>query len=220
MSRAHAAAAALGLDGLSRQAGGLHATPDWAATRDRAILRSEGDVWLVVFGADEFRVRGSRGLAHLAQLVSRPGQELHALDLVGHGVVGERSIDDGLAVADERGLPMIDATARAAYRARASALAEEIADARTSRHRPSRTAARRIGVHQRRVVAATGLGGRERRTGSSAERAALSVTRAISAMDRLAERSPALGAHLRATVRTGAYCSYRPDPRAPIHWEV
>jgi hypothetical protein len=28
-----------------------------------------------------------------------------------------------------------------------------------------------------------------------------------------------LGRHLSSTIRTGRYCSYTPDPRAPITWE-
>ena len=69
------------------------------------------------------------------------------------------------------------------------------------------------------LAAAVGLGGRDRQTGSATERARVSVTRAIrSAIDRLSAESPALGGHLEATIRTGTYCSYTPDPRAPITW--
>jgi hypothetical protein len=71
------------------------------------------------------------------------------------------------------------------------------------------------------LAAAVGLGGRDRDPGSAAERARVSVTRAIrSAMDRLALQSPSMGAHLDATIRTGIYCSYTPDPRAPIAWNA
>jgi hypothetical protein len=28
-----------------------------------------------------------------------------------------------------------------------------------------------------------------------------------------------LGRHLAATIRTGRYCSYTPDPRVPIAWQ-
>jgi non-specific serine/threonine protein kinase len=65
-----------------------------------------------------------------------------------------------------------------------------------------------------------GLGGRDRRAASHAERARLNVTRAIrAAIASLARANPALGRHLAATIRTGRYCSYTPDPRAPIAWE-
>jgi hypothetical protein len=52
------------------------------------------------------------------------------------------------------------------------------------------------------------------------ERARLNVTRAIqSVIGRLDQLHPSLADHLRATVKTGRFCSYRPDPRVPIRWE-
>jgi hypothetical protein len=70
------------------------------------------------------------------------------------------------------------------------------------------------------LARAVGLGGRDRRAASHAERARLNVTRAIrAAMANLARANPALGQHLAVTVRTGQYCAYTPDPRAPIAWE-
>ena len=71
------------------------------------------------------------------------------------------------------------------------------------------------------LARAVGLGGRDRRAASHAERARLNVTRAIrAAMANLARANPALGRHLSATIRTGRYCSYTPDPRAPITWHL
>jgi hypothetical protein len=70
------------------------------------------------------------------------------------------------------------------------------------------------------LARALGLGGRDRRAASHAERARLNATRAIrAAMANLARADPTLGQHLAATVRTGRYCSYTPDPRVPIAWE-
>ena len=70
------------------------------------------------------------------------------------------------------------------------------------------------------LARAVGLGGRDRRAASHAERARLNVTRAIrAAMANLARVHPSLGRHLAATVRTGRYCAYTPDPRAPITWQ-
>jgi hypothetical protein len=71
------------------------------------------------------------------------------------------------------------------------------------------------------LARAVGLGGRDRRAASHAERARLNVTRAIrAAMANLARANPPLGRHLAVTIRTGRYCSYTPDPRAPITWEL
>jgi hypothetical protein len=71
------------------------------------------------------------------------------------------------------------------------------------------------------LARAVGLGGRDRRAAAHAERARLNATRAVrAAMANLAVANPSLGRHLSSTVRTGRYCSYTPDPRLPIAWEL
>ena len=66
---------------------------------------------------------------------------------------------------------------------------------------------------------AVGLSGRERTVGGSAERARTSVTRSIRyAIDQIATAQPELADRLRVAVRTGTYCSYEPDPVAPLAW--
>lgn len=71
----------------------------------------------------------------------------------------------------------------------------------------------------RELSRAFGLGGRARRAGSASERARVGVTRAVrQAMSRIAESHPQLKEHLDRTIRTGTYCAYEPDPRAPAGW--
>jgi hypothetical protein len=68
---------------------------------------------------------------------------------------------------------------------------------------------------------AVGLGGRDRHAVSASERARVSATRSIrSAMARISACSPALGSHLERTIRTGTFCVYLPDPRAPADWQL
>jgi hypothetical protein len=56
---------------------------------------------------------------------------------------------------------------------------------------------------------------------SHAERARVSVTKSIrSALERISERHPELGAHLLATIGRGYLCAYLPDPRTPSDWET
>jgi hypothetical protein len=72
----------------------------------------------------------------------------------------------------------------------------------------------------RELARAFGLGGRERRAASASERARAAVTRAVrQAMARIAEHHPEMGEHLSRTIRTGTYCAYLPDPRAPAGWD-
>jgi hypothetical protein len=37
-------------------------------------------------------------------------------------------------------------------------------------------------------------------------------------LKRVADHHRVLGLHLRATIKTGAFCAYTPDPRVPIRW--
>lgn len=73
----------------------------------------------------------------------------------------------------------------------------------------------------RELSRAVGLGGRDRRAVSTAERARASVTRAArNAMQRIRAHHPVLATHLQRSIRTGAYCVSLPDPRVPVNWRV
>ena len=53
------------------------------------------------------------------------------------------------------------------------------------------------------------------------ELARVKTTRSIrAAMQRIGTHNAALIEHLRATIKTGTFCSYTPDPRLPVEWEV
>ena len=69
------------------------------------------------------------------------------------------------------------------------------------------------------LSAAVGLGGRGRKLGDPAEKARTAVTwRIRSAVKKIAAVHPELGRHLAASIRTGAFCSYRPEH--PVRWTV
>jgi tetratricopeptide (TPR) repeat protein len=190
------------------------------------VFRREGEYWSVAYERDAFRLKDSKGLHYLARLLGEPGRELHALDLVAGERPAARPVktpEPGLASSrlGDAG-EALDAQAKAAYRRRLEELEGELDEAQAFGD-PERAA--RAGEERdflvRELASAVGLGGRDRRLGSPAERARVSVTRAIrSALARIDEHSSALGDHLERTIRTGTFCSYRPDPRAPIDWRV
>jgi CheY-like chemotaxis protein len=193
-----------------------------------ALFRREGEFWTVAFEGAAFRLRDSKGLHYISALLREPGRERHSLDLVGSQFPPQGSAmrartepDAGLHAVGDAG-PVLDPQAKAQYRARLDELEEDLREAEQWND-PERAARakeeRELLAHE--LASAVGLGGRDRKVGSDAERARINVTRAIKAvLDRIAEHSPALGKHFEATLRTGTFCSYVPDPRSPLRWEL
>jgi tetratricopeptide (TPR) repeat protein len=176
-----------------------------------ARLSHEGDVWTVACDGELTRLKDSKGLAYLLQLLRHPGHEFHALDL--GGAENLRAGDAG---------EMLDADARRAYKARLGELRDELQEAeelndigRAARLREE------MEMLADELSRASGLGGRSRKAGSDAERARLNVTRAVRKVVRKIEAGcPLLGRHLDRSVQTGLFCAYQPDPTYPIEWEL
>jgi class 3 adenylate cyclase len=192
---------------------------------DRAF-RLEGETWSITFQGAAFRLKDSKGLRYIAQLLRHPDQELHALDLIALGNDDSRSAGPVIEDADARGLgdagSVLDASARRAYRERLDDLRSQ-RDEALSFNDAARAASvgSEIDFLSQQLAAAVGLGGRERRVGAAAERARVNVTRAISdGVKRIRVHSPALARYLDASLRTGAFCSYRPPDATPVAWRL
>jgi tetratricopeptide (TPR) repeat protein len=207
-----------------RAAGAADGIASWS------VCRREGEYWSIAFAGQGFRLKDVKGLHYLAYLLRNPGREFHVLDLAAAGQGTDAggpqarpAREDGLRPArlSDTG-PVLDEQAKAAYRARLRELEEDLAEA-TSWADPVRAARARQEMQflADELATAVGLGGRDRTTGSAAERARVNITRAIrAAMSRIRAHSPALAGHLDATIHTGTFCCYAPDPRAPITWRT
>jgi hypothetical protein len=185
-----------------------------------AVLRREGKWWVAEVAGDRVRLQDTKGLRYLAELIASRG-ERHVLDLVDRvegapapGTVDRRALGDAG--------PALDAGARAAYRRRVEELRAEIDEA-LEEGRLDEAEARREELDRfvAELARAFGLGGRDRRAASAAERARLNVTRALrTAIARIVEVLPDAGAALDRRVRTGLYCIYEPADDDPIRWIV
>src|SRR5919108_261132 len=116
---------------------------------------------------------------------------------------------------------MLDAPAKAAYRRRLAEIEDDIEQARAlgDSERAAQAGTERDFL-VRELSRAVGLGGRDRRAASAPERARVGVTRAVrKAMARIGEHHPQLGEHLDRAIRTGTFCVYLPDSRAPARWK-
>ena len=191
------------------------------------VFRREGDYWSVIFEGRTVHVRDLKGMRYLARLIAEPDREYHVLDLVAAETDPEATVDGGQtadlphsAIGDAG--EILDAQAKDAYRRRLAEIDDDIEQARAvgDAERAAQADIER-GFLVRELARAFGLSGRGRRAASASERARVSVTRAVrQAMTRIGEHHPQLGEHLNRTIRTGTYCAYFPDPRAPAAWRL
>jgi tetratricopeptide (TPR) repeat protein len=196
-----------------------------------AVFRREGDYWTLAYAGQTAHLRDMKGLHYLACLLRRPGREVHVLELVreaegvpaepARGLSSDAMLQTGLRRSrlDEADR-LFDPQAKAAYRRRLRDLEEELEEAR-SWGDPERAARAQeeMDALTEELLREAGLGGRNRALPSPAERARVSVTKAIrKAVRTTASQCPALGDHLAASVRTGRYCCYAPPGEAPPTW--
>jgi hypothetical protein len=179
------------------------------------VFRREGDTWTLAFGGRGVPLRDAKGLRDLAVLLAAPGREVAATELIAGVTTAAAAGLAGLG-AD----PVLDDRARAAYRTRLARLDEELAEADTHHdiEQSARLAAERDALIDE-LTSAAGLGGRPRRLGDVTERARTTVTARIrDAIGRIERIHPELGRHLRASIVTGARCSYR--PAETVRWSI
>lgn len=200
------------------------------------LFRQEGEYWTIAYQGTVFRVKDTTGLRYLAYLLRYPHRQIHVLELAASiedplegvtvGSAGERnaaalaelSVRAGLGDAGE----ILDPQAKAAYKQRLEELRAELEDAQMCNDLGRVAKAQReIDFLTQEISRAVGLGGKDRRAASPAERARVNVRRAITAaLEKLSEHHPALGRDLADTINTGTYCSYTPDLNLPSPWQL
>ncbi len=177
-----------------------------------ATIRRNGLQWVLTSPLGEARLPDSNGLGQLARLLTTPGVEVSAIELAGRA---------DTPVARDLG-PSLDARAKRAYRQRLLELQAEVdhAEAANDAVRGERAHVE-MDALLRELKRTVGLGGRDRPTGSGAERARVNVARSLRrAIAAIADQAPLLGEHLKEAVRTGGYCIYLPVPTAQLSWTV
>ena len=174
------------------------------------VFRRAGEVWEVGDPLTPARLRDSKGLRYVAELLARPGVDVPAAELAGaSGMLGDAG-------------PALDARAKDAYRRRLEDLESEREDGErwNDPERAARAQAELDAIADE-LAGAVGLGGRDRRPGSAAERARVSVTKAIrTAIRRIDEHDPALSELLDRSIRTGTFCRYEPPARERVRFTM
>lgn len=198
-----------------------------------ALFALNGDFWTVGYQGETFSLKASKGLAYIHRLLGNPHEEFHALDLLsgdsGTQFIPESTTDE-TASADsfltvgrlgDAG-EMLDGKAKQDYKLRLVELREKLDDAR-ERGESDRAEEieSEIEFLAREISRAVGLGGRDRRAGSAAERGRLNVTRAIkAALQKISEHDKTLAEPLERSIKTGSFCSYAPNRASLIKWQL
>jgi hypothetical protein len=210
------------------------ASPPTLLPREESVFVRQGDYWTIQYQGRIARLKATRGLHCLACLLRHPGREFHVSELIvallevpvaAAGLAGgvAKKVGVGLRTGylQDAG-PILDIRAKAEYARRLAELREELEKA--ERFNDSERAARAQQETEYiadQLAAAVGLGGRNRRAASQAERARSAVTKRIKdSIDKIAEVVPLLGRHLATRVKTGYFCSYNPHPARPVRWKL
>ena len=180
-----------------------------------ASLVDEGEFWTIAWDRKIVRMKGSKGVRLLGVLIDNPGRQFHVTDLESYERKHDPSGDDSSFAPSDAG-PMLDGDAKKAYSARLVELRDELEEAqrfndvfRTSKIRAE------MAILTNELARAFGLYGKSRLALSDAERARVRVTLAVKgAIEKISKYNSLVGWHLATSVRTGAFCLYRPAPIA------
>jgi hypothetical protein len=220
LAEAAQSAQMLGLADVAARVARLQAKRAGSTVAGVNAFRCEGDVWTVRYGGRDLRLKDGKGPRYLATLLASPGREVHVLQFnAAPASPSSAGVADGLSIGAPSGAldDAPDEQARREYRARLADLraeldeAEEFADSgRADRIRAEIDSlvsqlAQRFGSHARKR--------------SIAETARKAVTKVLRMqIGKLLEMHPALGRHVRDTVRMGTVCVYAPP--TPVEWDI
>jgi cytochrome c553 len=196
-------------------------------THKKSLFLRQNDYWIIRYHGRTALLKSTRGLHCLAVLLHDPGREFHVRDLLSRPM--DASTPAAAVVLHGRarrephaGIPILDAQAKAEYQRRLNELRQELNQAEQFNDPQRKTEVQNelltVAAH---FASAVGLGGKDRKTSSDAERARSAVTKCIKkAIQEIAEAIPSLGYHFAARIKTGYFCSYNPHPDRPVAWEV
>ena len=201
---------------------------------EESVFKLAGDYWIIRYQGQSAILKATRGLDCVLYLLRHPWRDVHVSELLGrpvtpidrlvpallgclravdsHAVIGAGLQDAG---------PILDSQAKAEYKQRIDGLRNDLEEAERFNDSYRVAKARsEIDAIAEQLAAAVGLGDRDRRSSSKAERARSAITKRIKeAINRIGKVIPPLGCHLAARIKTGYFCSYNPHPDRPVNWK-
>ena len=193
---------------------------------EESLFFRQNDYWTIRYHGHAASLKSTRGLHYLSVLLRNPGREFHVRELLARpmdvstpaaAVAADGCVTGGLYA----GVPVLDAQAKAEYKCRVNDLRQDLNEAERFNDPQRKTEVQNeLQAITDHLASAVGLGGRDRKTSSDAERARSAVTESIKqAVGKIGEAIPSLGYHLAARIKTGYFCSYNPRPDRPVAWK-
>jgi hypothetical protein len=198
-----------------------------SSEREESLFLRQNDYWIIRYEGQAAVLKSTRGLHYLSVLLRYPGREFHVGELVRFPVDPStpfvvNATNKYVMGAANAGIPVLDAKAKAELKARLNDLRQELNEAERFNDFYRKTEAQNeLDAIIKHLASAVGLGGKDHRICSDAERARSAVTKSIkNAIRKIAEAIPSLGYDLVASIKTGYFCSYNPRPDRPVAWKL
>jgi non-specific serine/threonine protein kinase len=197
----------------------------WSPVADQALFLRKHDYWIIGYQGHTTILKSERGLYYLSVMLHEPAREFHVTELLDRAM-NVLSLATAFAANGVRGglyatSPVLDAKTKAELKSRLNDLRQELNEAERFHDFQRKTQAQNeLQAIAEYLASAVGLGGRDRKTSSDAERARSAVTKCIKkSIQKIGDAIPSLGCHLAARIKTGFFCSYNPHPDRPVTWK-
>ena len=174
----------------------------------QATFIQREDMWEINFQGKKVILKDAKGFHDIHKVLLEPKEDFHCMDLMGS------------RLQDNVGVKVIDATAKLNYQDRIRELQLEMDDAEIMNNSTLLLSLREeYEFLLDHISSSMGLAGKARKVGSSVEKARSAITwRIRSTIKKIEKSHPDLADHLSRSIKTGTYCSYKPE--VSIDWKL
>lgn len=165
----------------------------------------DSEFWQMEYEGKSVLLPEVKGFFDISELLANPEKEVHCSDLMG-------------SILTESPEFLMDETARKQYRNRILEIQQELDEAETNNDTAvSLKLQEEYDNLLSHLSSSMGLRNKPRKTGDSNEKARSAVTwRIRNAIRKIENVHPELGKHLAVSLKTGTFCSYKPEK--PVTW--